>query len=72
MGLQYTNKQRKEIIKLHIEGGYSTRLLSNEYYLENEPRVYFARATSCINESHYVHQWEPPSNLMTPIDDVAG
>lgn len=44
----------------------------SEYYLENEPRVYFARATSCINESHYVHQWEPPSNLMTPIDDVAG
>ena len=30
MGLQYTNKQRKEIIKLHIEGGYSTRLLSNK------------------------------------------
>ncbi|MBP8687811.1 MAG: hypothetical protein KBH76_09470, partial [Prevotella sp.] len=42
----------------------------HEYYLENEPCVYFARATSCINQSHYVHQWEPPSNLMTPIDDV--
>jgi transposase-like protein len=27
----YTNEQRKEIIRLHLEEGYSTRLLAKEY-----------------------------------------
>ena len=31
MGSRYTNEQRKEIIKLHTEGGHSTRFLSNKY-----------------------------------------
>ncbi|WP_094607152.1 hypothetical protein SPSIL_013830 [Sporomusa silvacetica DSM 10669] len=33
MGSQYTNDQRKEIIKLHTEGGYSIRLLANKYQI---------------------------------------
>lgn len=33
MGSRYTNEQRKEIIKLHTEGGHSTRLLSNKYQI---------------------------------------
>lgn len=33
MGVRYTNKQQKEIIKLHTEGGYSTRRLANEYQI---------------------------------------
>ncbi|TWH45738.1 hypothetical protein [Sporomusa sp. KB1] len=33
MGSQYTNDQRKEIIQLHTEGGYSTRLLANKYQI---------------------------------------
>ena len=31
MGSRYTNEQRKEIIKLHTQEGYSTRLLAVKY-----------------------------------------
>lgn len=33
MGSRYTNEQRKEIIKLHTEEGYSTRLLAKKYQI---------------------------------------
>ncbi len=33
MGSRYTHEQRKEIIKLHTQEGYSTRLLARKYQI---------------------------------------
>jgi len=33
MGSRYTHEQRKEIIKLHTQEGYSTRLLAKKYQI---------------------------------------
>jgi transposase-like protein len=33
MGSRYTNEQREEIIKLHTEGGNSTRFLAHKYQI---------------------------------------